>query len=130
MNRGTVAVICLFISLTWCKVQASCDLLIKQNILHRMQNIRIKADGKFTDMSCTLIRIQNIVQALRIIACCLNDFPVLKGEFDVLKSNPIVQCRGIVADRSVDRIANRGTVNFTVRNIFLARAFFRSDSFD
>ncbi|MNI67732.1 hypothetical protein D3C73_1233790 [compost metagenome] len=81
-------------------------------------------------MSSTFIRVQNIVQTLRIIASSFNNFTILKGKFDILKCYSVVQRRCIITNSTIYRISNRCAVYLTVWNVFLARAFLCSNTFD
>ncbi|MNW64516.1 hypothetical protein D3C74_428080 [compost metagenome] len=55
-----------------------------------MQNIRVKANGKFPDMASAVIGIENFVETYSIIAGCFNNFAVLEFEFHILKRYSII----------------------------------------
>ncbi|MNW70504.1 hypothetical protein D3C74_498520 [compost metagenome] len=55
-----------------------------------MQDVRIKANGKFTNMARTVIGIENFVEAHSIIAGRFNNFTVLECEFHILKCYPVI----------------------------------------
>ncbi|MNM54985.1 hypothetical protein D3C81_661150 [compost metagenome] len=104
-------------------MQAAGDLLVEQDVLHRMQDVRIEANGKLADVSSPFVRIQDFIHAFCIVACRFDDFAVLEAELDILERDPIIQCCRIVADRTVYSIANRSGIDLAVRNILLSGAF-------
>jgi len=54
------------------------NFFVKQNIAHRMQNVRIKAEREFADVTGAGVGIENIVQLLGLIARRFDNFPFSK----------------------------------------------------
>ncbi|MNE81882.1 hypothetical protein D3C80_1785640 [compost metagenome] len=71
-------------------MKAAGDFLIEQNVLHRVQNVRIEADCEFTDMARAVVGIKNFVKTGSIIAGRFHNFSVLEAEFHIFKSDAVV----------------------------------------
>ena len=105
MDSGPISVIRFLISLTGCEVKRACNLLIEQDIQHRICNVRIECDRKLSDIARAFVGIKDSVKSFGVIRRCLNDFTTFKSESDVRKGCSLIDCRCIEMDCAVDGIA-------------------------
>src|SRR4029450_9111704 len=61
MNGGATSVIALLVGLAGCEVQTTCDLLIKQDVAHRGEDMGIKSQRKFADVTRASVGIEDLV---------------------------------------------------------------------
>ena len=111
-------------------MEAACNLLIKEGILHRVEDIRIHAEGKLTEVSGAFVGIQQLVDSFRIIGCRLFNFAVLNFKADILIGETLLLGDCVIGDIAVHGILYRRRINLSVRNVHLAVAFDRADAFD
>ena len=104
-------------------MEAAADFLIKQRVLHRVQHIRIDADGKFAEIARALIGIQQCVDACGVVGGRLDDLAVLDLETDIFVGEALFLAEGIVGDHAVHRFFDRSGVDFAVRNVAASVAF-------
>ena len=96
-----ISVICIFIAFSGSQMETAADLFIKKSVLHRCKDIRIYADGKFTEVSCTLICIHKGDDSVGIVSCCLDNLAVFDFEFYVFVSETLLLREGVVADGAI-----------------------------
>src|SRR5437762_537020 len=98
------------------------NFFVEQNIAHRMQDVRIKAEREFADVTGAGVGIENIVQLLGLIARRFNNFSVFEFQPDMIKARALINCWRVKGDKAVDRVAHRCGKNFPIRNIPIATA--------
>ena len=54
------------------------DFFVKENIAHGLENVRVKANGEFTNVARAVIGIEYLVEALCIVTRGLDDLPVFE----------------------------------------------------
>jgi hypothetical protein len=65
VNLAPVTVIRFFVSLSQSEVKRASDFVIKQDVAHRLQDARIKAERKFTELtSAENIQIRILIAVL------------------------------------------------------------------
>ena len=107
------------------------DLLVKQDVLHRMHDQRIEAKRKLTDITGALIGIKDRFQFLLVLICPALHHPSL-GEFqaDVRETDAIEQRGRVVLQNAFHTVAHRRSEAFAIRNIAFAAARNHANSLD
>src|SRR5436190_13756317 len=95
-----------------------------------MKDERIEPERKLADVTRPRIGIENLVQLLGVVARRLHDFPILKLEADAVESRALINARRIEKHVPLDRVLHRATEDLAVRNVAIAAADHRTDSFD
>ena len=121
MHGRAIAVITFFIRLSRCEVQRTANLLIEQNIAHWVHHKRIHAQRKLADIPRSLIRIQNLIQPLRVITGRLDHFAVLQRQLHILKLRTRIQCGRIKLNRAVAGFLGGTGKHLPIGNIPIAR---------
>ena len=117
VNRRAVAVICIVVCAAGREVDGAGDLLVEENVAHRIHDIGVYAEGKFADIACAIVRIKDVVDALVVVCCCFDDFAVLEEQADILKLKALIDAWGVVSNAAVDAVADGGCINFAVRDV-------------
>ena len=63
------------------------NFFVEQNVAHRMQDVRIKAEREFADVTRAGVGIENIVQLLGLIARRFDNFSVFEFQPDIDQSS-------------------------------------------
>ena len=86
MDLAAVAVVGFLVGLPRREVERAGDFFVEQNIAHRLEDVRIKAERKFADVTRARIGIENLIQLFGLIARRFDDFSVAKIEPNVVES--------------------------------------------
>src|SRR5581483_12095291 len=106
VNLRAVAVVGLLIRLAGREVEAAGDLFVEEDILHRLEDIRVEGDGPLADVARALIGVQDLVEPGRLAACRrLDNLAVLKNQPDIVKNGSPIERLAVKLDGAVDRIA-------------------------
>ena len=65
MDLAAVAVVGLLVGLAGRKVERARDFFVEEDVPHRMQDVRIKAEREFADVARARIGIEDLVEFLR-----------------------------------------------------------------
>jgi hypothetical protein len=130
VDRALVAVAAILVSLARREVQRAGDFLVEQDVAHRIQNVRIEAERKFADVTRAGVRVQNLIQPLRVVRRGLDDFAVLEFQPDVFKLRARIKRRRVELDDAVHGIFHRAGKHFAVGNVAVALAHLRADALD
>ena len=68
MNLASVAIVSLFVCLTWRKMERTGNFLIEQRVTHRRLDVWIEANREFSYVAGSFVRIEYRVQP-RSVAC-------------------------------------------------------------
>src|SRR5207302_3741866 len=68
MHLAAVPIVGRLIGLAGSKMKRPRNLFVEQNIAHRMEDVRIKAEREFADVTGAGVGIENIVQFLGLVA--------------------------------------------------------------
>ena len=72
-------------------MEAAGDLLVKQNVLHRVGDMRVKADGELADVARAFIGVKDLVELLAVaLTGGFDDLAILEDEADVLEALAVV----------------------------------------
>src|SRR5688500_4254664 len=78
---GAVPILGLLVALAGCEMEGTGDLFIEQDVAHRVQDVRIEANRKLTDIARAGVACEDVVQLLLITAARgVHDLAVLKLE--------------------------------------------------
>src|SRR2546423_7184297 len=102
MDLAAVAIISFFISLARSEMKRGRDFLVKQDIAHRLQNTWIKCKRKFADVAGAGIRIENFVELLRFVACCIDNLAITKFQLDSVETSSLINTRRVERDLSLN----------------------------
>ena len=125
-----VAIWRVVVAVARCKMEGSHDLFIKEGIFHRVQNIWVDAEGKFTHITGAVVGIKYLIDSGSVVGSGFDNFSIFKGESNIFKCKALENSRCIVGQSAVDGIFDRSRVDFTVRNIHVAGAFDGRNAFD
>src|SRR5699024_3846129 len=114
VNRRCIAVWRFLITVAGSKMNGSGNLYVKKNIFHRLQDIGVDADGKFTDVSCSFVGIQYFIEPFRIVGRGIDDLSVPKLQAYLFIRKTVVKGRRIIGDPAVYRISYRSRVPLSV----------------
>ena len=79
------------------------DLLVEEDVAHRVLDLRIEADGEFADVARAGVAIEDLVDGLGVVGRGLDDLALLEFKADVVEGDALVDGRGVVADHALDR---------------------------
>src|ERR1043165_5191310 len=85
-----------------------------------MKDERIEAERELADVARARIGIENLVQLLGVVAGCFDDLPVLELQPNAVEPGSLVNAGGVEEDVALNRIPDRTTENFPVRNVAIA----------
>ena len=74
------------------------DFLVEEDIAHGLFDLRIEADRELTDVAGAGVSVKNLVDSLGIVGCGFDDFTVVELKFHIVKSDALVNGRGVVTD--------------------------------
>ena len=117
VNGAAVPVVRDLVGLSRGEVEATGNLLVEEDIPHRLLDFRIEADGELPDVARSGIGIEDLVDRLGIVGGRLDDFSFLEFQFHVVEGDPLVDRGGIVADHAFDGILDGSGEAFSVGNI-------------
>ena len=104
-------------------MEAAGDLLVEQNVLHRVGDVRVKADGELADVARAFIGVEDLVELLAVaLARGFDDLAVLEDEADVLEALAVVDGGRVVLQHAVDTVADGRGEAFAVGDVLLAAA--------
>ena len=90
----------------------------------------VYAQGKFTKIAGTLIRIEKVVDAFRIVSRGFYNFPIFYFESYIFVSETLLIGRRVIGNAATHGILYRGGVDFSVRDVHSAVALDGADTFD
>src|SRR6185312_13657509 len=130
MHRRAISVVALLVGLTGREVQRAGDFFIEQNIAHRTEDVGIEAEREFADVTRAWVRIQNFIEALRVVRRCVDNFAVFEFEADVFEFGAGIERGRVELNYAIDRILHRAGKDLAVGNIAIAFAHLGADAFD
>ena len=65
------------------------NLLIEENVAHRLENMGVEAQGELPNVARTRVAIENLVQALRVVARGLDDLALLEELCQMVKDTSL-----------------------------------------
>src|SRR5713101_1572270 len=101
-------------------MKRACDLLIEQDVPHRLQNARIKPKRKFADVTRARIGIENLVQLFCFVACRIDNLSVFELETDGIETDALINTRRVERYMTLYGIFHRAAKNFAIGNIAIA----------
>ena len=128
--RRAVSVVALLVRLARCEVQRASNFLVEQYIAHRLSDVRVKAQRKFTDVARTRIGVQNLIEPLGIACRGIDDFTVFKLEPDILEPCSGVESGSVVLQHAVHRLFHRAGEYLAVRDVPITGAPYRAKPSD
>src|SRR5258706_15489160 len=102
MDGGAIAVVAFLVGLAGREVKGAGDFLVEKNIAHRVLDVGIETEGKFTDVTRARIGVEDVVQALRVVGSGFHDLAIGKFEPDVFKLRSRVDGGRVELDETVD----------------------------
>src|ERR1700716_3431235 len=111
-------------------MKRTCDLFIEENVSHRLQNARVECQRKFSDVTSAGVRVENVVQLLRLVTRCIDNLSAAKVEPDSVKTRALINSGGVETDMSLHRVSHRTSENLAIGNIAVAAANNRGNSLD
>ena len=63
-----------------------------------MQNVGIKSERKLAEVTGTGIRIENFVQLLRLVACCIDNLAIAKLQSDAIEAGAQLNAKARMTD--------------------------------
>jgi hypothetical protein len=76
-------------------VEGAGDLLVKEDVAHRRENVRIEPERELADVARARVGIQDFVQALGLIGAGPHDFAVVELEPDIVEARARVNRGGV-----------------------------------
>ena len=112
-------------------MKAAGDLLVEQNVLHCVGDVRVKADGELADVARAFIGVEDLVELLAVaLARGFDDLAVLEDQADVLEALAVVDGGRVVLQHAVDTVAYGRGEALAVGDVLLAAAGNDADVFD
>ena len=104
-------------------MEAAGDLLVEQNVLHRVGDVRVKADGELADVARAFIGVEDLVELLAVaLTRGFDDLAVLEDEADVLEALAVVDGGRVVLQHAVDTVAHGRGEALAVGDVVFAAA--------
>ena len=91
MDLGPVSIIRLLVRLARGKVKRAGDLLVEQDIEHRVQDAWIEGDGEFSDVARTVVRVEDFFDALLGACGHVFDPTVFEVEHNVIEHDAVIE---------------------------------------
>ena len=98
------------------------DLLIEEDIHHRLEHLRVEADGELSDVARALVAVEDRVDLLGMVGGGLDDLTLAELEDNIVKDSSLVEARGVDAEGPLDGVLHRGGENLSVGNVVLPGA--------
>src|SRR5688572_15844060 len=133
VHLAAVAVVGFVVRLAGREVEAAGDLFVEEDVLHRLHHVRVETERPFADVARALVGVENLIELLRVrvaVGRRGDDLPALKFQADAVEDRAAIHRFAVVLDHAVHAVANRARIALAVRNIPLAPATHRADSFD
>ena len=67
VNLRSVPVVGLFVCLPRGEMKGACDFLVKQDVAHRFEDVRVESQGEFADKSSPGVGIQNLLELASVV---------------------------------------------------------------
>ncbi len=93
-----------------------------------MQDVRVESQRKFADVTRALVRVENLVEFFRFLACRIDNLPVLKFKANSIETNALVNTRDIEGNITLNRISDGSGEDFAIRNIVIPPRRLRLES--
>ena len=106
------------------------NLLIEENVAHRLENMGVEAQGELPDVARTRVAIENLVQPLGIIPRRLHHPALPEHESDMVERGAQIDRRCIILDDPVDAVLDRTGEHLAIGDVAQAAAFLRPDALD
>ncbi len=130
MYSGLVAVERVGIASPGSEVYRTAYLLVKEYVAHSLVYIRIDAERKLADVSCSVIGVEYRIDSLGIVRRRLDYLAVLEYETHVFELDTVLDGRNVIMYDAVDTVANGRGIHFAVGNIPKSAALDRPDILD
>src|SRR5581483_4817860 len=98
MHGRTVPVVANLVGQPRREVQRTGDLLIEQNVAHRIENVRIETKRELADVTRARIGIEDFIQLFRIAGSRFDDFASLELQMDILELGSRINRGGVESD--------------------------------
>src|SRR5205085_12402239 len=103
---------------------------VEENVLHRLDAIRIEADRELADVTRTFVGVEHFVEALGIGAGGIHHFAVLENKTDIVVRDAAVDGRRVEVNDAVHAGADGRGEAFAIRDIRAAFTLFGGDALD
>ena len=131
MDLAAVVVLGGLVAAAGREVERSRDLLVEEDVLHRVGDVRVEADGELADVARALVGVEDLVELLAVaLAGGLDDLAVLEDEADVLEALAVVDGGSVVLEHAVDAVAHGRGEALAVGDVVLAAAGDDADALD
>ncbi len=104
-------------------METSGYFFIKKGICHRVKDPWIYTQCKFSDISCSLIRVQYFIKPGTVVRCGFYDLSVTELKGYIFMNETLVCRRSVICQNTIDRIPDRGSKNLSVRYVDLAETW-------
>ena len=108
-------------------MEGSCNLFVKENILHGVEDVRIEADGELADVAGTRVGIEDFVESLGVVGCRFDNLALFENKTDVIKGDALVDGRAVVLDDAFNAVFDGRAKDFTVWDVVFATTGDRAD---
>ena len=132
MDGGLVAIARIFVGLARSKMQGAGDLLIEQDVAHRVQDEGIEPEAELADGPGSGIHIEDLVELALGAALTggLDDTTLLQFQTDALELGARVQGGRVEGDHAVGRLERWAAEALAIGNVAQALAGLSSDVLD
>ena len=111
VDRGAVAVVGIVVCAAGSEMDGSGDLLIEEDVAHRVHDIGIYTESEFADITCAFVCIEDMVDAFGIVCRCFDDLAVFKEQADLLELKALINAGRVIGDTAVDAVADGTTLS-------------------
>src|SRR5260370_32176158 len=111
-------------------MKETADLLMENKIQQRPHHVRINSKGNHPDVVRSRVGIEDLVELFSLVAGGLNNLALPKVETNSIEGNALINCGCVECDMAFDGSFYRRCEHFAVRNIPVATANHRWNSFD
>src|SRR5437899_8249728 len=114
MDGGAIAVVAFLIGLAGSEMERPGDFLVEEDVAHRVLDVGIEPERKFTDVPRARIGVEDLVQPPGVVGSGFDDLAVCKFEPDVFKLRSGVDGGRVELDDTVDRVLYRTGKDFAI----------------
>ena len=131
VDLAAVAVVGFLVGLARREMEGAGDLLVEEDVLHRLQDVGVEAERELADVAGALDRYRESRSAcfgwLPVASTIL---PSRKSSRMPIEGRALIERRGVEIDVPCDGILHRAGKNFAVGNVALAAAGNGADALD
>ena len=122
MNVALIAVVGFLVATTGREVETAGDLLVKENVFHGLENVRIKTNGELAHIARALVGVEDAFKQRLVARGAVGLYDLAFGKFkaDAFETISVVQGGRVVLQNAFNAVAHGRGEDLAVWNIAVA----------